>query len=219
MWHKCLENFFFLAFGIMNGLRKKSSKLWKKNEFIPIHMSGFKALPKLQYTQLLETRGSMRGLTNECLKGKAMERMRGRKNTEPLSPKKDKEPELPAAVIPDTVCDWYENAGASGLEKELPWSQRSPGTTAVKLGWRWQRDEVQGQWCRAYQLWHGLVYKNNPRDNCGSFLAKPGLFFQGWESRCSRHTVGNLLIKLLSIFECVLRVWLGWVGWAGSALA
>lgn len=25
-------------------------------------------------------------------------------NTEPLSPKKDKEPELPAAVIPDLVC-------------------------------------------------------------------------------------------------------------------
>lgn len=79
MWHKCLENFFFLAFGIMNGLRKKSSKLWKKNEFIPIHMSGFKNLPKLHYTQLSETRGSMKGLTNECLKGKAMERMRGRK--------------------------------------------------------------------------------------------------------------------------------------------
>lgn len=79
MWHKCLENFFFLAFGIMNGLRKKSSKLWKKNEFIPIHMSGFKTLPKLHYTQLSETKGSMKGLTNECLKGKAMERMRGRK--------------------------------------------------------------------------------------------------------------------------------------------
>lgn len=70
-------------------------------------MSGFKTLPNLHYTQLSETRGSMKGLTNECLKGKAMERMRGRKkkNTEPLSPKKDKEPELPAAVIPDLVCD------------------------------------------------------------------------------------------------------------------
>lgn len=39
------------------------------------------------------------------------------KNTGPLSPKKDREPELPGAVILGLVCDWYENAGASGLEK------------------------------------------------------------------------------------------------------
>lgn len=50
----------------------------------------------------------MNGLRNECLKGKAMERMRNRKkknNTGPLSPKKDREPELPGAVIPGLVCD------------------------------------------------------------------------------------------------------------------
>lgn len=38
MWHKCLENFFILVFAIMNGLSKKSNKLWRKNEFIPIHV-------------------------------------------------------------------------------------------------------------------------------------------------------------------------------------
>lgn len=52
----------------------------------------------------------MNGLRNECLKGKTMERMRNRKkkkpkNTGPLSPKKDREPELPGAVIPGLVCD------------------------------------------------------------------------------------------------------------------